>query len=251
METAELYYPQISVAAGGYTFTQGVELQVCSDRDAVYDWAKLRFTRQFQTELALPRKAPAKILLGYDNSFRHVFTGYVAKPYNSGSGADTVILKDDALVLEETVINNTFLDTTPQEVLSYILAQAGISRSALDTRRYPERKLLPIRRQNAVQAIHTVNAAWGLKNTFFFSDGTFYWGRKPEQEKVYAFTYGVNILTLERDGGVWCLETVSAPFIRHSQKIRVQHPRVSGEFEVSRVVFSTNDSGFIRTHIYF
>ena len=115
----------------------------------------------------------------------------------------------------------------------------------------PRRTMLPIRRQNAVQAIETVNAAWGLKLPFFFSDGVFYWGEKPEQEKVYTFQYGVNILRLERRGGVWDLETVSVPFVKHSHKINIIHPRVSGERVVSKVLFSTNDSGFIRTHIYF
>ena len=46
------------------------------------------------------------------------------------------------------------------------------------------------------------------------------------------------------------LETVSAPFVKHSHKINVIHPRINGEFEVSKVVSSTNESGFIRTYIY-
>lgn len=121
----------------------------------------------------------------------------------------------------------------------------------LSSKAYPRRKTLSIRRQNAVRAIEAVNNAWGLKVPFFFSGGVFYWGEKPEQEIVYTFEYGVNILRLERMGGIWDLETVSAPFVRHSHKINVIHPLVSGEREVSKVVFSTNDSGFIRTHIYF
>ena len=78
-----------------------------------------------------------------------------------------------------------------------------------------------------------------------------YWGEKPEQEKTYIFEYGVNIIALTRVGGAWELETVSAPFVRHSHKISVKHPKVSGEFEVAKVVSATNDDGFIRTKIYF
>ena len=74
---------------------------------------------------------------------------------------------------------------------------------------------------------------------------------KPEQEKTYIFEYGVNIIALTRVGGAWELETVSAPFVRHSHKISVKHPKVSGEFEVAKVVSATNDDGFIRTKIYF
>lgn len=34
-------------------------------------------------------------------------------------------------------------------------------------------------------------------------------------------------------------------------QINLIHPQVSGEVEVSKVVSKTNDSGFIRTYIYF
>ena len=113
--------------------------------------------------------------------------------------------------MEETIINDTFLDTTPQELISYFLAQAGLSKMKLSSKTYPTRKMLPIRRQTAVQAINAVNAAWGLRVPFFFSGGVFYWDEKPEQKKVYTFERGVNILNLRRAGGVWELETVSAP----------------------------------------
>ena len=40
-----------------------------------------------------------------------------------------------------------------------------------------------------------------------------------------------------------------APALTH--KINVIHPKISGEQEVTKVVSSTNDDGFIRTRIYF
>ncbi len=251
METTELYYPQIRVQAGNYAFQQGIEIEICSAKSSYYDWAKIRFTEQFQPKISLARKAPAEIRLGYGSVLSQVFTGYVSKSYNGGDYPNEISLKDDMLLLEETIINDTFLSTTPQELISFFLAKAGVTRMKLTSKDYPRRKTLPIRRQNAVQAIETVNAAWGIKAPFFFSGGVFYWGQRPQQEKIYTFEYGVNILRLDRMGGVWELETVSVPFVKHSQKINVIHPRVSGEQEVSKVVFSTNDSGFIRTYIYF
>ena len=209
------------------------------------------FTEQFQPEISLARKDPAAIDLGYNGVMEEVFTGFVSRPYNHSSGADEINLKDEMLLLEDTQINHTFLDTTPQEVLSYVLAQAGVSKQKLNAQGFPVRKKLPIRQMSGVQAINAVNAAWGIKKRFFFSGGVFYWGEKPEQQKVYTFEYGVNIISLLRIGGVWELETVSAPFIRHSHKINVVHPKVSGTREVTKVVSSTNDDGFIRTRIYF
>ena len=251
METLELFHPQIEARAGPYTFDQGVGIEVYSSKDNYFDWAKIRFTGEYQPKVTLARKDPASIALGYGGTFDEVFTGYVSRPYNEGGSSNEITLKDEMLLLEETQINNTFLDTTPQEMLTYFLGKAGVSKMKLSAKSYPERKQLPIRQMSVIQAINAVHAAWGIKRPFFFSGGVFYWGEKPEQEKVYTFEYGVNILSLARRGGVWELETVSAPFVRHSHKINVIHPQKSGEVEVSKVVSSTNDDGFIRTRIYF
>lgn len=251
METMELFYPQIAVRAGAYRFDQGVEVEVHSSRTAYFDWAKIRFTEQFQPRISLDRMDAAAIEMGYNGVLDEVFTGYVAKPYSRGASANEIVLKDEMLLLEQTSVNATFLETTPQEVLAYILGQAGIGKMALSGQGYPTRKRLPIHRQTGIQAINTVNAAWGLKKPFFCSGGVFYWGTSPAQEKVYSFEYGVNILALNRTGGVWELETISAPFVKHSHKILVTHPLISGEFEVSQVLTITNDAGFIRTYIYF
>ena len=251
MEITELYYPQVAAQAGPYTFRQGIEIEVYSAKSSYFDWAKIRFTGEYQTKISVSKNDPASIQLGYQGVLDDVFTGYVADSYNGGAWANEITLKDEMMILENTIINDTFLDTTPQEIITFILAKAGFPKTRLSSRGYPTRKVLPIRRQNAVQAIHAIHAAWRVNVPFFFSGGIFYWDERPEQKKIYTFEYGVNILGLNRTGGVWELETVSAPFVRHSHKINEIHPQISGEVEVSKVVFMTNDSGFIRTYIYF
>ena len=131
METLELFYPQIAARAGPYTFDKGVEIEVYSSKSSYFDWAKIRFTEQFQPKISLARKDPAAIELGYNNVFEEVFTGYVSKPYNGGGFTDEVTLKDEMLLLEETQINNTFLDTTPQEMIAYFLGKAGDRKSVV------------------------------------------------------------------------------------------------------------------------
>lgn len=251
MEVTELYYPQITARAGPYSFDQGVEVEVYSSKSSYFDWAKIRFTGQYRPKISLARKDPGAIEMGYDGSMEEVFTGFISKPYDGGVYANEINLKDEMLLLDETIINDTFQNTTPQEMISFFLTRAGVSKMKLSTKIYPERKQLPIRKQNVVQAINTVGAAWGIKVPFFFSGGVFYWDEKPEQKNVYTFEHGVNILSLKRAGGVWVLETVSAPFVKHSHKINLIHPQISGEVEVQKVVSTTNDSGFIRTYIYF
>ena len=160
METIELFYPQITVQAGGYVFNQGIEIEVSSAKDARYDWAKIRFTDRYMPEVSLARLAPGAVLLGYGGAFDEVFTGYVAKPYSADSRANELVLKDAMLLLEGLTVNETFLETTPQEVIRYILAQAGLTELKLASTVYPARKQLSIRKQSGVQALDAVAAAF-------------------------------------------------------------------------------------------
>lgn len=251
MEVQELYNPTMAAYVGPYCFTEGIEIELFSSKTSYFDWAKVRFTEQYQPEISLAKKDEALIALGYDGIMDDVFTGYIAKPYDAGAYANEINLKDEMLLLEETTVNSTFLNTTPQEMLSYFLAQAGIAEMKLSSEVYPERATVPIRQMNVIEAINTMHAAWGIKQPFFFSGGVFYWGEKPEQKEVYTFEHGVNILSLTKQGGVWVLETVAAPFVKHSHKINLIHPQLSGEMEVEKVVTTTNEEGFIRTYIYF
>ncbi|MPM28935.1 hypothetical protein SDC9_75473 [bioreactor metagenome] len=251
MEIQELYNPTMAAYVGPYCFTQGVEIEMFSSKTSYFDWSKIRFTGEYQLEISLAKKDDALIALGYDGVMDEIFTGYVSQPYGAGGFANEIVLKDEMLLLEETEINSTFLDTTPQEMISYFLAQAGIEEAKLSSQTYPMRKQVPIRKMNVIQAINAIHSAWGIKQPFYFSGGVFYWGEQPEQKEVYSFEYGVNILNLTRPGGTWELETVAAPFVKHSHKINVIHPQISGEVEVVKVVSTTNEEGFIRTRIYF
>lgn len=250
MQTEALFYPEISAAAGGYTFDKAVEIEVYSDRDSYFDWGKIRFTPEFQPSITVGRKEPGSVSLGYDGVLEKVFEGYVAQAYNGGY-LDEIVLKDKMILLEETFITNTFLDSTPQEIITFGLAQAGVADFKLSSRIYPARPVVPIYRKNVVALIKELHNIWSIDERFFFSGGVFYWGEKPEQGRVYQFEYGVNIISLGRPLRLWELETVSFPYIKHSQKIAVVHPKVSGEFEIRKIVFKTNETGFIRTYIYF
>ena len=132
METEELFYPEISAVLGGYMLNKGVEVEVYSDQASYFDWAKVRFTPQFQANISVGDKEPGQILLGYNGVLDTVFEGYVTPGgYNGGGFKDEIVLKDKMLLLEETTISNTFLDATPQEIISYCLAQAGVTEAKL------------------------------------------------------------------------------------------------------------------------
>lgn len=251
METTELFYPDIRVGLGGYTFTDGIEIEVYSSKDSYFDWAKVRFTEEFKDKISIAAQDKAVIQLGYNSVYDDVFEGYVNKPYNSGEYANEILLKDDMLKLEQTAISSTFLNATPQEIISYCLSKAGVSKMQISRQGYPQKTRVSIPQKNVIEVLNYINSLWGINVKFYFSGGVFYWGEKPEQQKIYSFEYATNIIALNRQGGIWELETVSAPFIKHSHFISISHPQVAGEFEVKKVVFTTNSAGFIRTYIYF
>ena len=251
METSELFYPEINVKLGSFSFQKGVEIEAYSSKDSYFDWAKVRFTQQFNEKISLSKKEKALIELGYEGVFDEVFEGYVVNPMSEGSYSNEIVLKDDMIHLEETYITNTFLEVTPQEMLRFCLNKAGITNVQISSKTYQKKKVVPIFKKNVISVVEEIHSLWKIKEEFYFLGGVFYWGVKSEQKKVYEFEYGVNIISLDRTGGAWELETVSTPFIKHSQKIIIRHPKISGEFETKKVVFTTNETGFIRTYIYF
>lgn len=251
MTSNDLFYPDIKAEIGNYILTEGITTEVYSSDKSYFDWAKIRFTEEYEDAISVSENDPAIIQLGYNGVFEDVFTGYVAKNYNGSTYLNEILLKDDMLLLEKVIINNTFLEVTPQEIIKYGLAKAGISSYKILTDTFAAKARVPIYKKNMIAVLNEINALWSISKKFFFADGTFYWGTAPEQTKVYEFKYSVNIISLTKENGLWKLETVSAPFIKHSHQIKVTHPKITGTYDVTKVVFKTNDSGYIRTYIYF
>ncbi len=252
MKNQELFYPTIEARLGSYCFTSGIALEIYSDQKSAYDWAKVKFTKEFQDSVSLNRMDEAELKLGYSNILQTVFSGYVTKSYNHASGADEILLKDEMLKLGETYITNTFLDTVPQEIASYALKQAGITSMKLVSDQYLAKSRVPIVKKSVPELLKHLQDLWNMGElTACIRNKVFYWGVIPPQKRTYQFVYGENIISLGRERGYWELETVSMPDVRHSDMIQVSHPKISGSFEVKKMRFMTSDRGFIRTMICF
>ena len=249
--TQDLFYPETAVSIGGYSFSKGIELEAYSSKDSYYDWAKIRFTQEFQPKISIAEGDAASIRLGYSGTLEDVFQGYVAAGYNGTAALNEILLKDDMLKLEKTFITETFLNATPREIIAFALSKAGITSSVLASTAYPAKKIFPVSKKSVVALLREINTAWGISAKAFFRGCVFYWDAAPKQTYIYQFTYAQNIVSLDRVNGAWELVTVSVPFVHHSDTIRVDHPSVSGDFTVNKVVFSTDATGFVRTHIYF
>lgn len=249
--TQELFYPETLVSLGSYHFSKGVELEAYSSKASYYDWAKVRFTQEFQPKISVAEGDAASIQLGYSGSLETVFQGSVAKGYNGTTALNEILLKDDMLKLENTFITETFLNATPKEIIAFALAKAGVTSYVLSSTSYPAKKVFPVSRKSVVALLREINTAWGISAAAFFREGVFYWDAAPKQAYIYSFTYAQNIISLNRVSGQWELVTVSVPFVHHSDTIRVDHPSVSGDYTLSKVVFSTDETGFVRTYLYF
>lgn len=247
----ELFYPGIGVQIGAYSIKKGIEIETCSDAESYFDWAKIRFTDPYQTQIGIAKGDEMSIYLGYSGIMEEVFTGYVSSPYNRAQGKNEILAKDEMQRLEGVTISETFLDVTPQEIVRYLLEVAGISNFQISQEVYQPKKVVPVAQKNGIQVLEEIRRLWQIQKRFYFSGGVFYWCTNPEQKQTYLFEYGSNIISLERSMGSWELETVSMPFIHHSQTIKVIHPAYTGSALVKKVLFKTNDAGFIRTYITF
>ena len=247
----ELFYPGIGVQIGAYSIKKGIEIETCSDAESYFDWAKIRFTDPYQTQIGIAKGDEMSIYLGYSGIMEEVFTGYVSSPYNRAQGKNEILAKDEMQRLEGVTISETFLDVTPQEIVRYLLEGAGISNFQISQEVYQPKKVVPVAQKNGIQVLEEIRRLWQIQKRFYFSGGVFYWCTNPEQKQTYLFEYGSNIIRLERSMGSWELETVSMPFIHHSQTIKVIHPAYTGSALVKKVLFKTNDAGFIRTYITF
>lgn len=251
MKNQELFYPDKEVIIGNYHFSKGIAVEVHSNKETAYDWAKIKFTGEFQENVVFQKKDKVSIRLGYDGNVQEVFSGFLNQSYNQAAGMDEILVKDNMTLLNKTEITNTYLSTTPQEIIEYGLKKAGISNYQLDNKGYPVKSKVPIIQSNFMDVLKKINQLWGINNTGYFIGETFYWGCTKEQTKTYQFEYGSNIISLTRENGLWMMATVSIPDIRHGMKICVEHPKISGTFEVVKTVFKTNEEGFLRTGIYF
>lgn len=250
MKRQDLFYPDILVEIGSYKFNSGIFVETYSDRNKPFDWGRVIFTSQYQPQIEVEENEAVTVSLGYDGQLEQVFTGNVVKGYNA-SHMDGILFRDKMMMLERTIINGTFLRCTPQELMAEALRLAGVTDYKLTDTVYASRSIVPVARKNVIQLIRQINAAWGISLQGNFIKGTFYWGVTPPQDAILEFVYAKNILSLGKGMGMWELVTVSMPSLQHSQKVSVIHPKITGIFEVEKVVFKTNDDGYIRTSIYF
>lgn len=247
----DLFYPQIAVQLGGYTFKTGVTVTVGSDAASDADWATVQFTSPLGDAVTLKKLDTARVYLGYSGSYTKVFDGLLTTDFSASTGSIKGLrLRDAAIRLAGTPVNHAFTDATPQEVVRTCCRIAGITEVVTSEAAYPA-KTYPVVGITALQAIKGINHHWSIAATGYMQDGAYRWDSPPEQTEMLLFEHGKNIVSLTKEGDLWVLTTVSVPQIKHSVKIALSHPQLSGTYTVQKIIFTTTDRGFIRIKIYF
>lgn len=188
----------------------------------------------------------AIVEMGCEDDYSTLLTGH---GYNM-DGAESILVKDDMVRLENTIIQETFLNCYPDEVMRYILDQCGINAFRLSTVHYGQKGVFSVPRMNAVQAIQELHRGWNIDLSFGFFDGVFYWGCEPEQEDLYELDSN-NILDLEQNGKLWTAEILAVPWIRVGQVVLITNSQFDGLARIKKCVIKAKSTGKTDMYIQF
>lgn len=245
MEEKKLLTPEFRVSIGNYEISEGLKVECFSSKESKCDWGAVELSPELEELIRVNDMESAKIELGYGDDYDELIDGYIKK---SDSG---IIVKDDMTKLERILIKATFLDATPQDIIRYVLNQAGICDYELMEQNYGKKAVVSIEQKNGLEVIAEVNAIWELSQPYFFKGKRFYWGSKEEQKEMYILEEGNTILSLKKYGTLWEVETLAIPWIHHSQLIEVRHSRYNGMAEVEKTVIKTDQRGAVHMYIFF
>lgn len=249
MQTKKLISPQFRVNTGQYEITGGMEVECFSSRQARADWCRVSFAPAMQDTVSYADMEPAVLELGYEDDYDVLLYGYCRK--TTGDTWKELLIRDAMIKLDRISVKASFTGCTPQDIIKYVLVQAGVEDYQLSDEVYAQKKLVVVDSCSGVKAIEQVNAAWGLDHDFFFRNGIFHWGCAPEQDSVYVLEEDINILSLNRYGELYEVETFGVPWIHHSQEIEVVHTNYTGTVKVEKTIIKSDESGYVRMYIYF
>lgn len=245
MAGKKLVTPEFRVTVGNYELTDGIRVECVSAKNSRCDWGTVKLLPELEELVSIKDSDTARIELGYDGDYDTLLDGYVRK---NDSG---FLIRDDMVKLEKIWIKAAFLDASPQDIIRYVLTQAGIYDYELTAYDYGKKAVVSMEQKNGLETIAEVNAVWGISLPCFFKDNKFYWGSKEAQSEMYVLEEGSTILTLNKYGTLWEAETIAIPWIHHSQLIEVRHSRFYGITEVEKTVVKTDNRGAVHMYISF
>ncbi|MDI3547881.1 MAG: hypothetical protein PWR10_1533 [Halanaerobiales bacterium] len=153
-----------------------------------------------------------------------LFRGFIIN--TSTKNTVKLFCEDYMTKLKDTKINKTFINCTPQEVLKYSLAKAGM-KYTLTSINFRKKHHFIVKSKDVITLVKLINQTWEVDYDFYFDDDVFYWGPWEDSPRymgseIVKFKYGKNVIDLApNDDGSGILKTISMPFIRHSNIIKI------------------------------
>ena len=207
----------------------------------------LEFSFYSGLDLVIEKGSPTDFwMANYGGSLTKVFAGQI------DSLGSVIRARDGMVEVLKTPVYQTFLKTTPQEIISTGLQLAGITKFQLSPTVFHRRSFVAAV-PNINDLIKRINQSWDLDfDAYFDIERVFHWHERPAQLTLPVFAYGQNIISLDFDDTKGTLLTVGLPNIDHSMLIGIDHPSVPAtEVLVDTVHHYQGDKGGMRTEIYF
>ncbi len=217
--------PDCKMQIGKYKVQKFNRLFVASDRRIPFDLVELEIPQSIQK---ISSGDELSIAYGYkEDTSWELFKGLVQNVYSSKT--KEIFAKDMMLKLNEK-ISSSFVNVTPQEIISSCLSWIGISNVFLSKQQF-DKKDFVIFDLDIISVLRRIKDTWDLDDGWSFycnPDGSFFWGKWDESFRsklpVLKLEYGRNIIDLKPglNGGI--LKTVILPLF-HSQKIKIVDQR--------------------------
>jgi len=249
MAYKNLISPEFRLDLGKYILEDGIMVEYVSSADAHADWARINLDEELIGSVMICSGDEYSVDLGYEDEYANLLTGTIEK--DQTPDWKEIIVKDDYWKLEACYVCATFVKCTPQDIVRYLLTQAGITNYELSVENYRDTDRFVVENKKASEVLKMLNTFYGISVDYYFRNGIFYWGCRPEQKDIYVLDEENNILDMEMYGSMWCADTVGIPWIHHSDIIEVEHTLYTGYAQAKKIVIKRDEKGFIRQSIYF
>lgn len=242
------FFPEFSLKVGNLIFTEGISLDYYSSKKAMSDWMHIRFTDKLHKTMGFQPMQKATFQFGYSGALEQIFSGYIDRIGQSGA---EVICKDAMLKLQKQKLTELYLSVSQEEYLKTLLGQAGVKIGTIQAQGKFRKDKVMIENITYAEAVQRANTLWKTNSFFYFdSKEQFYFNSPKPQKEQYLFKYGESILNCTKHQNMYELEVIPV-HVDYTNKITVDHPDCSGEFEVLEVRFHVTDRGFPKMFLYF
>lgn len=244
MEKKLLVSPIFKIKTEEIEIENEFELEYYSNEKG--NWCKVVIPSPLKNAVSCKKMEKGSLYFGYDEA-EELLRGYCSK---CEKGDGLIIIRDEMIKLEKMEVKCTFLDVKIQEAIKFIMTQAGVETYELSEEEFGKKETVVIDRQNGIEALETLGKAFQAEKEFYFMKGVFFWGIEQDQKEIFELEENINILSFNRYGDGYEVETFGLPWIKRGDKIIIKHSARSGEFKVKKIIIKKNVKGFTRMHIF-